>query len=294
VKLPKIGRVRVHEPMGALTSRLADGRARLLGATVSRTAHRWYVSFTVEVEREIPDAPSARQRRGGPVGVDLGVRHLAVLSTGETIPNPRHLAGSLRRLRTASRAYARSQPGSVGRRKHAARLARIHARVAQQRRDGLHTLTTRLAKDHSTVVVEDLHVAGMVRNRRLARSVSDTGMAEVRRQLASKTVWYGSRLVVADRWFPSSKTCSGCGWRNPRLTLSDRTFTCPDCGLVIDRDHNAAVNLKHLVAASTAETVNARGADRKTRFGGRVALKREPGTAQAGQTGGAAPKGAAA
>ncbi|WP_239342488.1 transposase, partial [Frankia sp. CiP3] len=125
--------------------------------------------------------------------------------------------GSLRRLRKASRAYARSKPGSAGRRQRAARLARIHARVAHQRRDGLHTLTTRLAKRHDVVVVEDLHVAGMVRNRRLARAVADTAMAEIRRQLSYKTIWYGSRLEVADRWYPSSKTCSGCGWRNPSL-----------------------------------------------------------------------------
>ncbi|WP_239405054.1 transposase, partial [Frankia sp. Cj3] len=221
--------------------------------------------------------------------VDLGVKHLAVLSTGETVANPKHLAGSLRRLRTASRAYARSKPGSVGRRKRAARLARIHARVAHQRRDGLHTLTTRLAKSHDTIVVEDLHVAGMVRNRRLARAVSDTGMAEVRRQLAYKTGWYGSRLIVADRWYPSSKTCSGCGWRNPSLTLSDRTFTCQSCGLVIDRDMNAAVNLRNLVAGSASETVNACGADHKTVLARRVAVKWEPGRASARQAGSAVP-----
>ncbi len=294
VKLPRIGRVRVHEPMGALTSRLADGRARLLGATVSRTARRWFVSFTVEVDREIPDTPSRRQRTGGAVGVDLGVKHLAVLSTGETIPNPRHLATSLRRLRTASRAYTRSKPGSVGRHKRAARLARIHARVAAQRRDGLHTLTTRLAKTHDVIVVEDLHVAGMARNRHLARAVSDTGMAEVRRQLVYKTSWYGSRLVVADRWYPSSRTCSGCGRRNPSLTLSDRTFTCPSCGLAVDRDVNAAVNLRDLVAASASETQNARGGDRKTALARQVPVKREPGTARAGQTGGAIPSRVAA
>ncbi len=219
VQLPRISRVKVCEPMGALTGRLADGRARLLGATVSRTTGRWFVSFTVEVDREVPAGPSRRRRTARPVGVDLGVKHLAVLSTGETIANPKHPAGSLRRLRSASRAYARSTPGSAGRRKRAARLARIHARAANQRRDGLHTLTTRLAKTHDTIVVEDLHVAGMLRNRRLARAVCDTGMAEVRRQLAYKTVWYGSTLVVADRWYPSSKTCSGCGWRNPGLTL---------------------------------------------------------------------------
>jgi putative transposase len=222
------------------------------------------------------------------------VKDLAVLSTGERVANPKPLGRSLRTLRRASRAYARSKPGSAGRRTRAAQLARIHAHVANQRRDGLHTLTTRLAKTHDVIVVEDLHVAGMVRNRRLARAVADTGMAEIRRQLTYKTLWYGSRLHVADRWYPSSKTCSGCGWRNPSLPLSDRTFTCESCGLVADRDLNAAINLANLVAASTSETVNARGADRKTAPARRVAVKREPGTATAGQTRGAPPQGEAA
>ncbi|ABW10144.1 transposase, IS605 OrfB family [Parafrankia sp. EAN1pec] len=284
VKLPRIGRVKVGEPMGALTSRLADGRARLGGATVSRTAGRWFVAFTVDTDRDVSERPTRRQWTGGTVGVDLGVKHLAVLSTGETVANPKRHAAALRKLRRASRAYARSKPGSAGRRQRAAGLATIHARVANQRRDGLHKLTTRLARSHDVIVVEDLHVAGMVRNRRLARAVSDVGMGEIRRQLDYKTRWYGSRLHVADRWYPSSKTCSGCGWRNPSLTLSDRTFRCQSCGLVADRDHNAAINLRHQVAASTSETVNARGADHKTRTSGQVAGKREPGTAKAGQT----------
>jgi putative transposase len=288
VKLPRVGRVKVREPMGKLTEKLTGGAARMLGATVSRTAGRWYVSFTVEAERDVPAPP------GGVVGVDLGVSNLAVLSTGEKIPNPRHLKQALRRLRRASRAYSRTRPGSGRRTRRAARLARIHTRVANQRRDGLHKLTTRLAKDYGTVVVEDLNVAGMVRNRRLARSVSDAGFGEIRRQLGYKTVWYGSALRVADRWYPSSKTCSACGWRNPSLPLRKRTFVCRRCGLVIDRDENAAANLEHLVAGSGPETVNARGADHKTHPGGRVASKREPGTARADRTGTAATQGAAA
>jgi putative transposase len=155
-------------------------------------------------------------------------------------------------------------------------------------------LTTRLATEFGAVVVEDLNVAGMVRNRRLARSLGDIGMAEFRRQLDYKTSWYGSALHVADRWYPSSKTCSSCGWRNPSLPLSARTFTCESCGLVLDRDENAAVNLRDLVAGSGPETVNARGADRKTSPGTLVAVKREPRTAPAGQTGTAAPQEAAA
>jgi putative transposase len=137
-------------------------------------------------------------------------------------------------------------------------------------------------------------VAGMVGNRRLAKAVATAGFGEIRRQLAYKAGWYGSTLLVADRWYPSSKTCSGCGWRNPSLTLPDRMFHCQSCRLVIDRDANAAINLKHLVAASAVETENARGADQKTRASGQVAAKREPGTATAGQTGNAAPQEVAA
>ncbi len=237
-KLPRIGRVKVGEPMGALTARLVDGRARLLGATVSRTADRWFVSFTIEVERDVPARPSRRQRTGGAVGVDLGVKHLAVLSTGESVANPKHYQRAERTLRRASRAYARSKPSSAGRRQRAAALAHVQNRIADQRRDGLHKLTTRLARSHDVIVVEDLHVAGMVRNRRLAKAVATAGFAEIRRQLAYKAGWYGSTLVVADR-------------------------------------------------ASAVETENARGADQKTRASGQVAVKREPGTATAGQTGSA-------
>ncbi|KJE24857.1 transposase [Frankia torreyi] len=316
VKLPRIGPVKVHEPMGALTSRLVDGRARLGGATVSRTAGRWFVSFTVETEREIPDTPSARQVRGGVVGIDLGVKHLAVLSTGEKVPNPKHAARAEKELRRTSRAYARSQPGSNGRAKLAAELAKQHAHTANQRRDGLHKLTTELARTHRTVVIEDLNVTGMVRNRHLAKAVFDVGMGELRRQLEYKcgrTVrnpktgtdvyvpgWHGAHLHVADRWYPSSKTCSGCGWRNPSLTLSDRTFTCKRCGLVIDRDENAAINLRRLVDREyIGDVKTARGADRKTSALAvparrQVAAKREPGTARADQTGGASPRGEAA
>jgi putative transposase len=162
------------------------------------------------------------------------------------------------------------------------------------RRDGLHKLTTRLAREYGTIVVEDLNVAGMLANRRLARRIADAGFAELRRQLAYKTGWNGGRLVVADRWYPSSKTCSGCGAVKTKLVLSERTYTCTTCGLVLDRDVNAARNLAALavtVAGSGSETVNGRGADRKTRLGGLVAVKRQPGTAKAGNTGTVPPRG---
>ncbi|MGN9920675.1 RNA-guided endonuclease InsQ/TnpB family protein [Micromonospora palomenae] len=217
-----------------------------------------------------------------------------MLSTGELFANPRHLGSATRRLRRMARAVSRKvgPDRRTGQRPskrwdHArADLARTHARVANQRRDALHKLTTGLAAQYGTIVVEDLHVAGMLRNRRLAKAVSDCGFGEIRRQLAYKTTWNGGRLVTADRWYPSSKTCSGCGAVKAKLPLHAHRFTCDPCGLVLDRDVNAARNLAQLVVAGSGpETVNGRGADRKTRLGGPVATKRQPGTAPAGKTG---------
>jgi putative transposase len=277
VQLPRIGVLKTHESTRKLARRLEQGSARILAATISRRADRWFVSFTVEVERVIP----TRNGRASVVGVDVGVGHLAVLSTGEVIPNTRALEGSLRKLRRLNRELARRQPRSRRRSRTRRRLARIHAGAANVRHDALHKLTTALATQHGTVVVEQLNVAGMVRNRRLARAIADTGMAELRRQLAYKATWYGCRLVVADRFYPSSKTCSACGWVKAKLTLTERTFCCEACGLVMDRDLNAARNLAKLVqdvARSGWETQTARGADRKPQLAGQVAVKREAGT----------------
>ena len=174
--------------------------------------------------------------------------------------------------------------GSANRRKHAARLARVHARVANVRVDALHKATTMLAGRYETVVAEDLNVTGMTRNRRLARAVSDQGFGQARRMLGYKTAWSGGQLIVADRWYPSSKTCSTCGWRKPSLTLAERTFTCEACGLVMDRDENAARNLLGL-AASGAESENACGGTVRPGPAGRVPVNQEPGTAHAGKTG---------
>ncbi|MGW5188334.1 RNA-guided endonuclease InsQ/TnpB family protein [Kribbella sp. NPDC004138] len=156
---------------------------------------------------------------------------------------------------------------------------RVHHRVACQRADALHKLTTAVAREYGTVVVEDLNVAGMLKNRRLASRIWDAGFGEIRRQLAYKTKWNGGRLIVADRWYPSSKTCSNCGVVKAKLLLSERVFRCNSCGLVMDRDENAARNLAALAdAASGAETLNGRGADQKTRATGQVAVKRLPGS----------------
>lgn len=218
----------------------------------------------MEITRTDPAPTRTRQA----VGVDVGVKSLAVLSTGQTIPNPKHLEIAQRELRRLQRQAARR----VGRDKRArrdpskrwcktqARIAKLHTRVANARRDGLHKLSTRLVRTHGAIVIEDLHVAGMVRNRRLARHVAGVGMGELHRQLIYKAQWSGVHLHVADRWYPSSKTCSACGAVQAKLRLSERTFRCDQCGLVLDRDLNAARNLaalvEHTSSASCAVTLN--------------------------------------
>jgi putative transposase len=278
IQLPRLGVLKTHESTRKLARRLEHGTARILAATVSRTADRWFVSFEVEVERAIPTTNGM----ASVVGVDVGIRHLAVLSTGgPPIANPRSLESSLRTLRRTSRELARREPGSGRRDRSRRRLARIHAHAANVRRDALHKLTTALATENGRVVVEQLHMAGMMRNRGLARALADSGMAELRRLLIYKTRWYGSRLIVAEPFYPSSKTCSTCGWVKAKLTLGERTFNCQACGLVLDRDLNAARNLARLayqVAQSGWETTNARGADIRPGQAGRTAAKREAGT----------------
>ena len=252
LKLPRIGRVHCMENV---YKRVAG--ARLVRITVSRRAGCWYASLTVEREPAAPTSVSSPKR--GAVGVDLGVKHLAALSDGTVIPNPRALGTRLRALRKAQKALSRKVKGSVRREKTRTRVARLHARVADVRADALNKATTMIARNYSVVCVEDLNVAGMVKNHHLARSVSDAALGEFRRQLEYKTARNGTVLRVVDRWFPSSKTCSNCGVVKAKLPLSERTFNCDACGLSLDRDLNAAINIQ--VAGSAPETLNARGED---------------------------------
>ena len=254
VTLPHIGAVRTHESTRKLARRVERGTARLRSATVSYRQGRWFCSFSVEVTRANPQPI----RPESVVGVDLGVRSLAVLSTGEVIANPRHLDLALRELRRLQRQAARRRPDSrtktmPSRRWRAtqSRIARLHAAVANARRDGLHNLSTRLLRTHGTIVIEDLNVAGMIKNRRLARHIAGVGMGELRRQFTYKTVWSGVHLHIADRWYPSSKTCSDCGAVKTKLPLRVRVFHCERCDLTLDRDLNAARNLAALVEASS-------------------------------------------
>jgi putative transposase len=277
VQLPRIGLVRTHESTRKLARRIEAGTARIRSVTVSYRRGRWQASFCVEADRadHVPARPDET------VGVDAGIRHLAVLSTGQVIPNPRPLDKAQRDLRRLARQASRrvgpdrrtgQQPSARWRKTHA-KIARLHARAANLRENALHQLTTRLAAAYGTVVVEDLHVAGMMKNRRLARHLADAGFGQMRRQLGYKTLRRGGRLVMAGRFYPSSKTCSGCGVVKAKLRLSERMFRCDRCGLVLDRDLNAACNLAALVGGASSPsrgaTVNEpAGNPEKTRAAG--------------------------
>jgi putative transposase len=212
------------------------------------TAGRYFVSFLMEAEVEELPVVNAM------VGVDVGLHDVAVLSTGEKITNPRHLRRSERRLAHAQRTLARKQKGSKNREQARLKVAREHARIADQRRDGLHKLTTRLIRENQTVCVESLAVKNLVRNHTLAKAISDVGWGELVRQLAYKAVWYGRTLVKIDRWYPSSKRCHACGHILASLPLDVRQWTCPECGVRHDRDINAAKNI-----LAVGLTVNACG-----------------------------------
>ena len=248
LRLPKVGRVHCMEDVAERV-----GGARVLRVTVSRRAGRWYAALTVERD----DKPVTKPPRGGAVGVDLGIKTLATLSDGTVIENPRPLKKTEQKLKQAQKALSRKAMGSNRRAKARAKVARIHARVANQRQDAMHKATTWLASTYSHISIEDLNAAGMVKNRRLAKAVSDAAFGEFRRQLDYKTARTGAALHVVDRWYPSSKTCSKCGRVKAKLSLAERVYRCDGCGLAIDRDLNAAINIK--VAGSAPETLNAHG-----------------------------------
>jgi putative transposase len=233
VRIPVLGWVRTQEPLRF--------KGKIQSATVKRVADAWFIVVTVDV------GEATKERTGTEiVGVDLGIATTATLSTGEQVQGPKSLRRAQAQLRRKSRQHSRRQRGSRNSRKAKNKLARLHRRVAWQRKDFLHKLSSRLCRENQTVVIEDLNVKGMVQNHCLAKAISDEGWGELRRQLGYKATLYASTVVVADRWFPSSKRCSNCGHVVDHLDLSVRTFICPACGFVCDRDHNAALNLKQL------------------------------------------------
>ena len=288
VTLPAIGSVRVHDdtrrlrrllrPVAQLNPNtghpILAARARVTFVTCSRHGHRWYVSLNVEA----PDLSPQRRHRPRPiddygswVGLDRGLAAFVVAATADGTevgrfhaPNPlqRRLVGLRRRSRTLSRA----KPNSKNRVKAARRLSQSHARIANVRRSFLHEVSSRLVKTHDRLCLEDLSAANLTRNKRLARAIADAGWAELARQIGYKQVWLGGQVMVANRWFASTKICSRCGLLRQGMGLAERTFRCRGCGLLTDRDRNAAANL-----AAWAEAVSIAAAQAPDRqAGGRV------------------------
>jgi len=248
IRIPHFGWVRMRE-----TLRFTG---KIMSATVSRVADKWFVSITVDTP---DDSHLPKAENQGAVGVDLGVSALATLSTGEIVTGPKAHKALLSRLQRLSRGLSRKVKGSENRKQAKLKLARLHARIGNVRSDGLHQLTTELTRRFHTIGIEHLNVRGMVKNRHLSRAVSDMGFFEFRRQLDYKAAQRGGRIVVADRWYPSSKTCSACGHRLETLSLSVRDWTCPECGSVHDRDVNAAINLRNLAVSSTVSACGEEG-----------------------------------
>ena len=232
IQVPVIGVLKTYERLPQVLTK---------SCTISRQADRWLISFRFDVEQQDLGNRSI-------VGVDLGVKALAILSTGEVFlgaKSYKKYAAKLSRMQWLNR---HKIIGSANWKKAQIKIARLHRKIANIRKDTLHKLTTLLAKNHGIVVIEDLNVSGMMANHKLAKSIADMGFYEFRRQLTYKCELYGSKLVVVDRWFPSSKTCSHCGSKKETLTLNERVFECGNCGLMIDRDLNAAINLSQAVS----------------------------------------------
>jgi putative transposase len=232
IQLPRLGRLRLKE------KHYLPVDAKVLSATVSEEAGRWFVSVRVEEEQE-PSPPTATTT----IGVDPGIKQLATLSDGTIFSNPLALRHAQKRLRRLERQKSRRKLGGKNRKKTVRKLAKQHARIAHIRRDVAHKLTNYLCKNHALIAIEDLHVAGMLKNHWLAQAVADGNFGEIRRQIEYKAKVYGCKVVMIDRWYPSSQTCSACGWRNGEQTLADRIFVCEQCGIALDRDENAARNI---------------------------------------------------
>ncbi|TDD13128.1 transposase [Nonomuraea diastatica] len=236
---------KMDAPLNIVWSRPPPEGAQPSTVTVSKdAAGRWFVSLLVE--EKVSPLPTA----GRNVGVDAGITALATLSTGEKIVNPRHERRDRRMLAKAQRALARKAKGSSNRAKARLKVARVHARITDRRRDHLHKVTTRLVRENQVIAVEDLTVRNMVKNGRLAHAVSDASWRELRSMLEYKAQWYGRTVVAVDRWFPSSRLCSECGALQEKMPLNVREWTCA-CGAVHDRDVNAA---KNVLAAGLAES----------------------------------------
>ena len=266
IQLPRLGVLKLREE-----EYLPISGVKILSATVSQRADRWYVSIQCEVE--IPDPEPSDK----PVcGVDLGVSRLATVSDDTKIENPKALRRNLTKIKRLQRVVSRRKKGSANRKKAVIQLAKAHARVANIRENALHQATSLLSKTKSAVVLENLNVSGMLKNHRLAQAIADVGMGEFGRQMAYKGEWYGCEVLFADRFYSSTKTCSACHHVKDSISLSERMFKCEACGFEIDRDLNASINLENLF--STASSAGSNACEEDVRPASEQADLRETGT----------------
>ncbi|MFF3249343.1 RNA-guided endonuclease InsQ/TnpB family protein [Streptomyces sp. NPDC002870] len=265
----KLTLAKMAEPLDIVWSRpLPDGSMPSTVTVSQDAAGRWYVSLLVE-DPTIQPLPA----NGRAVGVDAGLDHLLTLSTGEKVTNPRHERRDRAGLAKAQRELSRKAKGDgVNRAKARRRVARVHARIADRRRDTLHKITTRLVRENQTIVIEDLTVRNLLKNGKLARSISDAAWSQFRSMLEYKAAWYGREVIAVDRWFPSSKLCSCCGMLQEKMPLNVRTWTC-DCGITHDRDVNAARNI--LAAGLAVSACGAGVRPQRSSPGGQSAMKQE-------------------
>jgi putative transposase len=238
IYLPKAGWVK------AIFHRAMEGTPKSVTVSKTRTG-KYFVSALCEVEKSAP------QYRGSEAGIDMGLKHFAVTSDEEFFASPRHLLKAERRLRRYQRSLSRRKKGSAGKERKRNRVALLHEKVTNQRKDFHHKLSRYLVETYGAIYLEDLNVKGMVRNKRLAKHISDAGWASFTIQLVYKGEWYGCWVEKIDRYYPSSKTCCVCGYVNGDLTLKDRNWVCPDCGTKLERDLNAAVNILHFSRVGT-------------------------------------------
>jgi putative transposase len=248
VKIPNLGWVRLME--------FLRFEGKITGVTLSRSANYWFISVSVETNL-LP----IRCENQAPIGVDLGVKTLATLSNGQIFPSNHPLKKKLNQLRRLQRRLARKTKGSKNRIKAKNHVAKLYYRVACSRQDAIHKLTTTLTKNHRNIIIEDLDISEMVKNKRLARSILDGGFYEFRRQLSYKAVLRNNKIFIADKWYASSKRCSSCGYHKEVLALSERDYKCTKCGLQIDRDLNAAKCLAQLLNTVSSTGIDACGQD---------------------------------
>ncbi len=263
------------EPLDIVWSRILPAGAQPSTVSCDR-AGRWFVSLLCE------DAPAPAPATTDAVGIDAGLTALVTLSTGEKITNPRHEHRNRERLARAQRALSRKEKGSKNRAKARMRVARVHTRIADQRRDFLHQLTTRLVRKNQTLVIEDLAVRNMLKNHTMARAITDAAWRELRSMLEYKTAWYGRELITVDRWFPSTHLCSACGTMTDKMPLTVREWTCDNCGTTHDRDGNAAMNLLAAGLAVAACGAGVRPHRESSSRSGRSVVKQETPPARVG------------